>query len=250
MNVGEMTKLPRRAGAAKLKWFTRTDRLPSREGATIRLPRRRGKAEFYTLKGGRQFLYSMGDVDPTKPDPGPIDWVYFGGTDEAPFFTSLRPQGLLAFQNGGERAFFEALKPSLLRRLEPIYGEDKTLRQGDLYAFPMPYGWDHLFNRWQGNSSGSCFQITRRYGSRSQGGVRLFGTRHRLSGRVFEGEFWIDGIGRLHANSNGPITEDSPTVVLADGDLGGPDHRDLSLKGLHVIMRAPLLPIPYDEEGE
>lgn len=241
MKVTEMKRFPRQAGVAVLRWFPENDRLPSRNGKVIRLPKKRTDADFYPLKGGEQFLFKLGNFD--LNEPGMFDYIHFGGTDEVPFLASLKPQALLSYLNGGEHAFFEVLKPSIIQRLELIWGKNKTQRQGDIFAYPMPYDWDELFKRWQSNITGNSFGITREYISGlcdDSDGTALFDTRHKLSGEIYEGEFWLDGVGRFCADNSRPLTDERCPIVLGEGTVEAEDHKELALKGLHLIAQAAL----------
>ena len=234
MKVKEMRKLPGKAGVATLEWFLRDDRLPSIKGSVIRLPEMRDDAYFYPLKDGEQFLFWLGDFDLNEPDR--FDHVYFGGTDETPFLVSLKPQALLSFLNGGEASFFEVLRPWIIQRLQLIWGKDKTRRQGNIFAYPMPYDWDKLVKKWNDNITGSMCSL-----DRDCNGRELFGTSHQFLGKLYQGDFWLDGIGRFFANRERPLTDGTYPIILGEGVIKTADHKELELKGLHLIAQAALL---------
>ncbi len=232
MRVAEIKKLPKQAGVATLEWFRENDRLPSRNGRNIRL-RRRAEAEFYPLQNGEQFLYRL------YPD-NPKDYVWFGGTDQAPFLTTLKPAAFLALASGGEKAFYEALKPPIIARAELFWGADKTRRQGDIFTYPIPKGWDVILAEWVNNITTRTYKLQQNWNRR---GTEVLNTRHTLSGMLFQGDFWLDGIGRLYAD-NHPLADFYPRMVLGEGHLNAPDHTQLDLKGPHIIAQAHLLQEP------
>jgi len=225
--------LPRKVGLANIIWFRRKDRLPSIHKGTIRLRGGNGP-EFYPLMGGEQFLYRLYPEDQR-------DYIWFGGTDsKAVFLTTLKPEAFQAYLNGGETSFYEALKPPVIARAELFWGKEKTRRQGDFFVFPLPLGWHELFSEWRKNCTNKTFHVD--YGSH-----RILRTRHELYGYLFEGNFILDGIGKLYASNYG-YSDSYPRMVLGEGTLKAPDHEPIELKGPHIIAQAYLIHTPSDSD--
>src|SRR4051812_36171399 len=117
MRLFEIAKFPSKAGKVELKLADVI--VPKRDEAEILIPNMRYDVEFFRLKRGQQFMLTM-------PDHGHAQRVYFGGTDEQPFLTTLTPEAFEAFAAGGEEGFFDSLKPPVIKAHETALGTERT----------------------------------------------------------------------------------------------------------------------------
>mgnify|MGYP001575319270 CR=1 FL=1 len=204
-------EIPRNAGKAKLEFFkpTSAGAEPHREKDTIWLPIH-DNAEFHPLVWKTQFLFRVSN--PYSPEE--TNKLYFGGTDEEPFLVRLRPVAFSTFSTERERKFFEGLKPPHIRKLEAVF-VNETRRQGDIFAGPIGFPWEtllalHLLQT-EDNSSEQREPLTTKEAS-------VFGTRHLFTG--------------LALSVNLPPFG---TVQCVEGTLQAPDHKQLTLHGVHVL---------------
>ena len=220
MKLFEMTgRLPTRAGKARLHFEplkTHRDhsepiKLPFRKAEDIGIPFL-PEAEFYPILKNQQFLFRMPFDNGSEKEA-----VFFGGTDEEPFLVRVKPEIFTTFIEGGERGFFSTLKPMKIRKLEEEL-RLRTLRQGDIFAFPLHFSWEML----------RAFRALVYYDTDDLEPVsvknkKVFGTRHVIDGLqlILEGDTFGEGI--LHA----------------------PDHEDLQLAGkVHLLAQAEYLYTP------
>jgi hypothetical protein len=189
--------------------------IPERIGDVISLPGIGPTTALYPLLGGEQFVFAQDGLGAGLPRR-----AFFGGTDEQPFLVELRLPHLATLLAEGEPAFYESLKPDAIKQMEAVFGP-QTIRQGDIYAFPIPLNWNVLM-RLQPRSE-------RRNGIRRSNGS-IEGTRHHLS------QGHRARIIRVH------IGEDKvrfPWQMMAgDGVLRAPDHAARTLVGPHLIDRS------------
>lgn len=243
MELLHMEALPKRAGVATLNISPRVTR-PSRREAVINIPLRRGVA-FFPLRRGEQFLLRIRENHfgscryCGQPIPAGQTAVCFGGTDQrTPFLVDLVPKALEPFRKGGEEAFFDALKPWVIRALEEKYGAENTRRQGDIFAYSLPWSWEELGRRHLGSESTSLVTRGRRKVTGSfkieRGQGRLFGTRHVFIGD--QADVWTTAI------------LDDPEfrgwADIGEGRIEAPDHDPLILEGPHVLTQTALLRFP------
>jgi hypothetical protein len=195
----EYKQLPEKAGSAIITWDHKAG-TPTREQEIITLPKKHN-VELFMLKEGQQFLYAAGEQ------------VYFGGTEESPFLARLKPEAVNPLWQLGEEAFFEALKPANIARLERYYRR-QAVRQGDIFAMPLQANW---------KSIGIVMTLIDRTAFAEPAAPRtvtdcsLFETRHTISGLALI----------LDAN-----------LVLFEGTLQAPDHSPRTLKGIHLMDQA------------
>ena len=191
--------------------------LPSRIKEDIELPLH-PKAEFVPLKDGQQFLFTVPMLNSNAYDQKLETAAYFGGTDEEPFLVRLNPRALDRFTLGGKAGFFDALRPTVIKRLERVFGK-QTERQGDIFAIHTPFTWKTL-------KTLKALELSERDAKSGQGLVetkqeRVFGTRHLFT-----------GVG---------LTISIPSLgetTLVSGLLEAPDHADLTLKGVYILAQA------------
>jgi hypothetical protein len=204
-------EIPKNAGKAKLEFFkpTSADAEPHRAGSVIWLPLCEG-AEFHPLVWQTQFLFRV----PNQYRPKETAELYFGGTDEEPFLVRLRPVAFSTFSAKGEREFFEELKPPYIRKLEAVF-QSETKRQGDIFAVPIGFPWETI----------SAFRLLQTEDASSEQREPLiteeesmFGTRHLFTGLVLDVQLPTFG-----------------TVQCVEGTLQAPDHKQLTLHGVHVL---------------
>lgn len=164
--------------------------------------------QLHVLQRGTQFVLRA----PERED------VFFGGTDERPFLVQLRTEHAECLRDEGQAAFYESLKPPVVAALEHAYDRVKTRRQGDVYAFPLPCGWDDV--RFAGLRP------------RRAEGMPVGRTRHRLSGLV---------VPRLKQAFRLSLTDPCLDLrgMLAEGLLTAPDHAAVQLVGVHLLAVSP-----------
>jgi hypothetical protein len=224
MKLFEMSELPRTAGRAILKFGAEERMHLERDGKEITLP---GDPEmdFFPLMEGQQFLVRKNITD---RDSGRYETaVWFGGTDENPFLVRLDPQVFTTFsrftskQRGKqEEVFKESLKPTAIKALEIAFGV-RALRQGDIFACPLPFKIDALQGAALALRMGN---VTINHDAEK---VSLFRTRHSITGTL--------GTFERHQNDR-----DRSTVVGV-GVLRAPDHQPLELKTPHILEQAEYL---------
>lgn len=206
--------LPKRAGIAVLDWG---HRMPSRNGKTISLPTH-DEVQFFPLMKGAQFLLQV---------PGSHE-AFFGGTDERPFLVKLESASLSMFKAGGERGFYDALKPVAVDRLKERFNS-QALRQGDWFAVRFPDWstakyWTQCFFHHDGECSSGSGEIKKET-------VKVGGTRHTLKGR-----FLLPCRMMREERSN--------CSLIGEGVLEAPDHADKVLKGPHAFFQTAHLANP------
>ncbi len=219
--------LPKLAGKATIRWNTQGQ--AGREGPEISLPIVE-QAEFLPLQGGRQFVYRV----PISQD-GPA--VFFGGTDEEPFLVRLIPQMAEVVEDAktlrsGEAAFYERLKPSKMKLLENTFGVEAK-RQGDIFAVPIPFGWNEL------RAFASLFGVRLPREEPPNDKLQVFGTRHTLEGQHLE----------ILASEGEPFSRRAVCVAtLAAGTLIAPDHAPKLLEGPHALFQVEVLYRPREAD--
>lgn len=224
MKLSDMTTKPARAGAAVLRFFPGA-MFPSLEGTTITLPDH-GREEFFPLKRGRQFLFVLDRMH---------EEVWFGGTDDSPFLTKLNWQAFETFEQGGARAFYQDFVPHQIKELRRHFPHLKPLRQGDVWAFPVPFSWDELKQIGRFEDGLGDLQGFERGGRQKVKDRSVLGTRHTLQGVVSPCFFIIGG----HVDHD-----------VVEGVLTAPSHSPLRLRGPHVLFRSPAVRIDRRNAGD
>lgn len=209
---GTFGSLPTKAGKATLDW--KNIGSPARDGQIIHLPSGKDN-EMFPLKQGEQFLFAYNA-------PGEGHRLYFGGTDEEPFLVRLG-FSVLETLEGGERGFYDALKPDPVKRLENKFGA-QTKRQGDWFCVELP-GLD-----WRAVEMFLALDQRGRPAPKESGkrGLPIGRTRHQIIGLL------------LDLGSGGPL--------FAEGTLVAPDHADLKLTGPHALFQAQKLDDPQNAD--
>lgn len=212
--------LPDKAGTvARLHYFDEV-KSPSLRGNDIFLPR---QGNFYPLQSGKQFLLRM-------RHPGYKRHAYFfGGTDESSAFLAqiLSYEIWEAFKNRGERAFYLALKPAIVKHYERRFKE-RARRQGDVYAVRIPQ-WELFRSAWLTIFSDSLELKPKKFGS-------VFGS-HRLKGEC------ADKFPALLGQAIGgrPGHDDFQEFMFARGVISAPDHAPLVLDDVHLVAPSTLV---------
>lgn len=221
MKLAEMEKLPERAGLAQLEFESETEELelPVRINNKIILPDIQ-ESDFFSLQEGTQFLLIINL-------PQFLYRAWFGGTDERPFLVALEDDIIEIFEKEGEKGFYKALKPDFIKEIERAFNVD-SLRQGDIWAVPIPFNWEQLKMLGGIICCISCWEDTNSDPVKEES---LFETRHLLTGRrSCDLEYYED------------ISEKS--FILAEGTITAPDHSPLKLKGVHVLVQTEYLHDP------
>ncbi|HUC20249.1 MAG TPA: hypothetical protein VMR98_02010 [Candidatus Polarisedimenticolaceae bacterium] len=182
--------------------------LPYRNGDEIVIPVPFTEIGLVSLLGGRQFVITFMD----DPSYG----VFYGGTDGGSVFLVQLNDSMLwwTLRDRGEEAFFEALKPDIIKRLERELGSEGTRRQGDIYALPLPVGWLGI-------------------GEPKSGEHQVGETRHMISGR------WMEIGDEGLTISVVSIGKDVHLMgLVGEGMLSAPDHSSVDLIHPHLIVRS------------
>jgi hypothetical protein len=207
VKLKEMKRKPTKAGVAALS-FDKDISLPSLADNVIHLPSGE-ENDFFCLKKGKQFLFVQ---------EGMLDNSYwFGGTDESPFVVEITGYAFHAFETGGEKGFYDFLKPEIIKKLEKKF-KVKAKRQGDIWAFPLP------FITWE------CLELLRMldlecYTFENEKSVGVLETRHTIEGNYMDLEVSENEV------SGGNYR------VFAQGTLKSPNHAPLELETLHLLAQ-------------
>ncbi len=207
MKLFEIPRKPQLAGRAKLKFASRRDAARIRD--TIHMPDH-PEVEMFDLKKGDQFLARVGSFIGTEDRQ---NHIYFGGTDENPFLVRLKEDAMRPFMEGGEEAFFDALKPGSVKQIEKTFGV-KARRQGDFFFVPLLMPWEEIDRL-------SLLFIGKGCDVEQVSKTQLVNTRHRITGK-------LDMIHIVTA----------PNMHVGEGIVTAPDHAPVELKGPHAIVQA------------
>lgn len=218
MRYAEMRSLPKKAGIAVLEFGEPKDvREPTRDKNRIVLARQPDD-EFFPLQEGRQFLLR---TNVSRGLAVRYEFhAFFGGTDEQPFLVRLNGRPLSAFSEGGESAFYDALKPEIIKQLERLR-KIPARRQGDFFAMPLGCSWDNI--AWlQQLFSGDIITPT------EVKELPVNETRHRFTGTFCK---------------NVHVRETHGLIV--EGTLQAPDHAEMKLAGdVYFLIQAQNLADP------
>ncbi len=212
-----MEALPRTAGdVAKLHFFKVNDQiqLPHCRGREIFLPRSVNN-EYHPLRGGEQFLFLCRSRGQHRFD------CYFGGTDEKSAFLAsfMGAYAHKVLEDKGERAFYDWLKPRLVRKYERLF-RTKAKRQGDIYAVAIP-DWEDYRQAW--------FQVLGfDLKLKPVDSFRLFYSRHRIIG-----SYTIGSTRKAIHRALG-----IPDAGFGKGVLVHPQHSARELDGVHLVMQS------------
>ena len=219
---GELNK----AGLATLRYAE--VKFPSRKGDVITLPDR-GWDIFQILPDFSQFLLLKSEAEESDSRYTEHRKAWFGGTDEQPFLVELTENADLGDGASGawldvwkRDKFFEAIKPEIIGRFEKHYGKEKTLRQGDMFCYPMPIqSWDKLLCVLE---TVEClhFMPYKYY----LNAWPLYDTRHKFKGDV---AFWGDNIvgkGTISAPDHSPLVLNNICVIAQTRNLNNPTKAD------------------------
>jgi len=235
--------LPSVAGLAKLKYANVKE--PARKEGVITLPE--NGWNIYQLNNNfSQFLVlkAMPEEHDFRDTPPRKAW--FGGTDERPFLVELQDVCTLrsddkedidegdwvkVWQSG---RFYETIKPEIISEYEKRFGKDQTVRQGDMFCYPMPIqDWGKLLCVLESVKSLHFMRYGKGYNKETDSKLdpyptiidepeSLYETRHR-----FYGELAIWG-----------------EYVIGKGIIKAPDHNDLLLSDICIIAQTENLNNP------
>ncbi len=205
-------ELPREAGGVPIVWNDNRRR-PGVEDGNIILPGRLGGSEFFTLQGGKQFLFRRG------LEKGRRDTWFCGMDEQYPFVTEIWPWNPVSvLKRQGEKAFYELLKPRLIADLEKEFPERRAGRQGDLWFFKLPWTWAEIE---KAHNIITGVSINPRSVDRRP----IFKTRHFITGRCAD---------VVHFRRWWTI------CCFGEGTVTALHHQPVKLKGPHVIVRENL----------
>lgn len=210
--------MPDIAGEAKLKY--KEVKAPSRDGKVITLPET--CFDVYLLPEADQFLCIEQEDEKTKHfKTDKRRGIWFGGTDEQPFLVELESEDMNNKSKWIEiwknNLVHEELKPEIIKLYEERFGKEKTLRQGDIFAYPLPtQDWEEI-DLWEET-------LGRRHRMKCDDcGLDIYETRHRFT----HGEIATWG-----------------THIVCKGTLKAPDHKDLILPKICVLAQTNHLKNP------
>lgn len=219
MRLFELEKRPTKAGKAKLDYGVVGE--PSRVRRTIVIPNTPDLELFPLQDNWNQFLVITGRNRA----------VWFGGTDENPFLVAMDDDVLDNFFQRGSEGFYADLVPGVMTRLRDMF-QTPWVRQGDVFAYPLPYSWDDLdkaFDICRGSKLGYKEVDAR------PAAVSVLGTRHRLcAGRFLAESVEILGLG--------------VRVPVVEGRVEAPDHTPMTLVGPHVLSQTRHLYSPKEAD--
>jgi len=211
---------PKMAGLAKLEFYTPGKSTwllpkPTREGDIINIPNQ-GYDLVQLLPDFSQFLL-IGKRIAGNDDTSCR--CFFGGTDERPFLVEIYSDSVCHCHKGDKTwlnlwrsgEFYDELKPPLIKKLESKYG-NKTKRQGDIFAFPLPVAsWEEalvFFGDIGGRTAVPDYPHS------------IFGTRHSFTGGLI---YTLD--------------EDEGDIAVGTGAIKAPDHKDLVLNEVYILAQ-------------
>lgn len=204
--------LPKKAGVAVLDW---NDEGPTRDGEIIKLPTN-AEAQFFPLLDGAQFLFQIPGRESVR--------AFFGGTDEQPFLVEMEPSVIFSLR-GGDEEFFNSIKPNGAKVLEEAF-DTKAVRQGDWFAVPLPLSWKV--------TCGMAALVEHNPkviepSNEKEREVQLRGTRHTLI---------VERFIRMRERNY------LDCILVGEGLLKAPDHKDRVLKGPHAFFQTAHLVDP------
>jgi hypothetical protein len=227
MNI---TELPQKAGPVTLNFVEglETARREQEGGKFINglsIPFR-PDATFHPLKGGEQFLVRYPETETTGAK------TLFAGMDESAFITGVTRWAWAAFCSGGEKGFFESLKPPLVREISQAFPQATVRRQGDIWSIAMPRpSHQYLMDKVDLGYRRKFRRFLR--GDGSHGTFTVLNTNHVLEGRFLQGV-------RLNRFRN---------TALGVGVLTAPDHAPQELlEMVHLFGRTPNIQPATQEE--
>jgi hypothetical protein len=204
VKLKEMKRKPKKAGVAEIQ-FEEYRIHVELIGNVIHLPSWE-ENDFFRLKKGKQFLFVQ---------KGTLDSYWFGGTDENPFVVEITKEAFQAFEKGGEKAFYDFLKPEVIKKLEKKNKRVEAKRQGDIWAFPVPFvtleGLEFLDD---------MLDLDYYTFETDEKSVSVLGTRHTIDGNYMD----FEGSYRNYR-------------ALAQGTLKSPNHKPLELETLHLLVQ-------------
>ena len=204
---------PEKAGMATLRYGVNGKEM-RQEGKVIYLTGS-SKDKFYPLKRGEQFLFF------SKTHGQPL----FGGTDGESIF--LSPIYIVAsdvFLEKGEEAFYQALKPEIVREMEKHFGVE-VRRQGDLFAVSLEsFTWENLNLLHALLLYHSGIDEHRFVNIKQVKKKPVLATKHRLTGKM--AFVYVE------------FVYPPKTYPVVEGVLEAPNHKPLVLEGLHLLARS------------
>lgn len=175
--------------------------------------------------------------------------VWLAGEDEGqPFLSQLPSFFEWVLLNEGEATFYEKLRGAIIRALEARWGWERTKRQGDIFAYELPFTWDE-FVRMERRARAAAgpyanwrkVKVEKKVvDTSSRHGFSVLRTRHCLVGEVWvlDEPIWSLGIKGLEIGLEGI---DRREGFIASGTLTAPNHAPIELAGPHVTAQAMLL---------
>jgi|GEM_PF-1186552 len=218
MKIIDIGKIPSKIGEAEIILQPRhknrydsgfNDPIAYREDNQIIIdPKVNGR--FFSILGGRQFLYTGDDENRDRH-------MFFGGMDESPFLVEVDYK-LVEELALGEDAFFNSLKPSVVKRWEKGLGSEAK-RQGDFFAVASDkkVNWDSFFmSHLDGGKITMSFVKD----------FALRDTRHNFTGILGEINDLLVGEGRIDAPDHEPLLLEQPHLIEQAEGLLNPVEAD------------------------
>lgn len=202
--IANEVKIPRSISGIKLIQNGESS-TPRREENTIVLPPTEEIDAFSLIAKGKKFLLDC--------DAG----YFFGGKDEAPFVVQIESEAYSEFRQNGEEAFFDYLKPELIKLIETVF-KRKAKRQGEIWAVPLgQLGTEQASALIKAFSGGEEEMVE------VEGFIVVFDTGHCLTGKRYD-------------SADYSYNDRTVAGLIAEGTLTAPDHKPLELKGPHLLL--------------
>lgn len=185
--------------------------------------------EFFWLANKTQFLFRVYDTHKAYETGKDIWW---GGIDESgadkniTFLTRMRHEAYKILMEKGEKGFFKALMPIIIREWQRRFGYLELQRQGDIWAIPIGMSFEELCKVF--------FIVNGKEVILERVKDRIFGTRHKINGS------WL----RRYREANIYFIETDigpDCFMVCQGVLSSPTHKPIKLDGLHILAQTNLL---------
>ena len=204
---------PKEAGKAIIKYSDSVGH-PTRKGKVITLPKD-GSLELFKLQPDwNQFLVHQGDS------------IWFGGTDENPFLVRMDYSILNAYLKS-PNDFYPSIVPTLMGKVKERFPQMSYRRQGDIFAFPLPYTWEDLEKAFE-----ICYWNSFTFHHEP---THINNTRHILTGKYLNLKREYSLFGQL-------------VNLVVEGVVKAPDHTPMKLEGPHAIGQTAFLYNPPEAD--